>query len=40
VVDAVVAVAAFGLSAPVLSAADPVADDLREPDVAGRGLTM
>ena len=34
VVDAVVAVAAFGLSAAVLVGADPVADDLREPDVA------
>ena len=34
VVDAVVAVAAFGLSAAVLLGADPVADDLREPDVA------
>ena len=33
-VDAVVAVAAFGLSAAVLAGADPVADDLREPDVA------
>ena len=33
-VDAVVAVAAFGLSAAVLLGADPVADDLREPDVA------
>ena len=32
-VDAVVAVAAFGLSAAVLMGADPVADDLREPDV-------
>ena len=33
-VDVVVAVAAFGLSAAVLAGADPVADDLREPDVA------
>ena len=38
VVDAVVAVAAFGLSAAVLSSADPVADDLREPDVAAYTL--
>jgi signal transduction histidine kinase len=34
VLDVVVAVAAFGLSAAVLAGADPVADDLREPDVA------
>ena len=33
-VDAVVAVAAFGLSAATLAGADPVADDLREPDLA------
>ena len=36
--DAVVAVAAFGLSAAVLSSADPVADNLREPDVAAYTL--
>jgi signal transduction histidine kinase len=34
VIDVIVAVAAFGLSAAVLAGADPVADDLREPDVA------
>jgi signal transduction histidine kinase len=34
ILDVVVAVAAFGLSAAVLAGADPVADDLREPDVA------
>ena len=34
VLDVVVAAAAFGLSAAVLAGADPVADDLREPDVA------
>ena len=34
VVDVVVAVAAFGLSAATLAGADPVADDLREPDLA------
>ena len=34
VIDAVVAVAAFGLSAAVLAEADPVADDVRAPDVA------
>ena len=33
-IDAVVAVAAFGLSAAALTAADPVAADVREPDVA------
>src|SRR5688572_2607527 len=33
-VDAVVAVVAFALSAAVLAGADPVADGLREPDVA------
>ena len=33
-VDVVVAVAAFGLSAATLAGADPVADDLREPDLA------
>ena len=38
VVDAVVAVAAFGLSAAVLSSAEPVADDLREPDLAAYAL--
>jgi signal transduction histidine kinase len=33
-VDVFVAVAAWGLSAAVLAGAEPVADDLREPDVA------
>ena len=37
-IDAVVAVAAFGLSAAALAAADPVAADVREPDVAAYAL--
>ncbi len=38
VVDAVVAVAAFGLSAAALAAADPVSAGVREPDVAAYAL--
>ena len=36
--DAVLAVAAFGLSAAALAAADPVAADVREPDLAAYAL--
>ena len=38
VIDGVVVVAAFGLSAAALAAADPVAADVREPDVAAYAL--
>jgi signal transduction histidine kinase len=37
-VDVLVAVAAFAVSAGVLAGSDPVADDLREPDIAAYAL--